>query len=62
MKTAVVYHPYKDDARTQRCAYTRAVDGEPCGLPSQNRTHQMPDVGRQTAEERRRLGEREEDE
>lgn len=60
MKTEVTFHPYRDDGRSNVCDHPRP-DGEPCGLPQNNRTHQPPDFSRHQAEERRRLGEREED-
>lgn len=60
--TEVIYHPYDGDKRTGRCRRPRAVDKEPCGLPEINRVHKLsPDVGRNQAEDRRRLGEREDD-
>ena len=56
----IVHHVYRDDGRTRRCGHTRS-DGEPCGLPRGNRAHDMPE-NRYQAEERRRLGEREDSE
>lgn len=62
MKTvSVTYHPYADDGRSKVCGHLRG-DGEPCGLPQTNRTHKAPDFSRHQAEERRRLGEREDSE
>lgn len=63
MKSAVsvTYHPYRDDGRSNVCGHIRS-DNEPCGLPRGNRTHTPPDMSRYQAEERRRIGEREDDE
>ena len=57
----IVHHVDLDDGRSKRCGYLRS-DGEPCGLPETNRAHKVTDTSQREAEERRRLGEREEDE
>jgi hypothetical protein len=49
----VAYHPYQEDPDLPGTCM--------CGLPAANRRHQLPDLGEQTIESRRRAGEQEDE-
>ena len=60
--TAVRTHVFADDGvvwldRIRRCQAVVGEHAETCGLPLQNRVHDVPDVTEQQDEHRRRGGE-----
>lgn len=60
MKAAVQHHPYQEDPDLARDHRGEGRCIAPCRLPRANRVHQVPETDPDTtAEEHRRLGEKE---